>query len=111
MKQVLSGQDEWLRRTMQGKVALVKERFSTPLWWGSVGTTALFLPFVVADSPPPAAWAPPLRYVVAGAVTALFAGLVNDSGIVMTSVGCLPCIAGAALSHRRVRRRSEPRYG
>lgn len=111
MKQVLSGQDEWLRRTMQGKVALVKERFSTPLWWGSVGTTALFLPFVVADSPPPAAWAPPLRYVVAGAMTALFAGLVNDSGIVMTSVGCLPCIAGAALSHRRVRRRSEPRYG
>lgn len=45
-----------------------------------------------------------MRYVVAGAIAALFAGLVNDSGIVMTAMGCLPCIAGAALIHRRVPR-------
>lgn len=103
-KQVLNGQCEWLRRTMDGKVRLVKGRFSTPLWWGATGATALFVPFVAADSPPPTPEAPPMRYVVAGAIAALFAGLVNDSGIVMTAMGCLPCIAGAALIHRRVPR-------
>ena len=34
-------------------------------------------------------------------VVAVFAGLVNDSGLVMTAMGCVPVIAGAALLHAR----------
>ncbi|MBD3174253.1 MAG: hypothetical protein GF320_03665 [Armatimonadia bacterium] len=102
--QVLSGHTEWLAETIGDKIVLVRRRFSTPLWWGSVGAAGLFLPFVWADTPRPSPWAPPLRYTLAGGVVSLFAGLVNDSGIVMTAMGCLPCLAAAALIHRRVAR-------
>lgn len=101
LKGVLEGDREWMGRTLHGKIELVRDRFRHRLWWGAVGTALLFVPWVWADRPRPMSGLPPLAYIVAAVATACFAGLVNDSGIVMTAMGCLPCIAAAALIHER----------
>ncbi len=95
----LFGDDrEFAVRTLQGKVRLVSGRFTTRLWWASLGTTLLFAPWVWAGAArnrrPDA---PPLSHILAGMLISIFAGLVNDSGSVMTAMGFIPCAAAAAL--------------
>jgi len=100
LKDVLGGNWEWLGRTLKGKVDLVKDRFSNRLWWVPTGAAGLLLPWVWADGDH-SEHGPPIAYILAGGITSVFAGLVNDSGLVMTAMGCLPCIAAAAYIHQR----------
>ena len=100
LRDVLGGNWEWLWRTLKGKVDLMKDRFTNHMWWGPTGAAGMLLPWVWADGDR-SEQGPPIAYILAGGLTSVFAGVVNDSGLVMTAMGCLPCIAAAAYIHQR----------
>ncbi len=95
LKDVLDGNSEWVRRTIEGRFRLMRERFSYPLWWGPIGAAGLLVPWAAVG--PEAEDAPPLAYIAAGLATAVFAGLTDDSGNVMVAMGCVPLVAAVLL--------------
>lgn len=95
LKDVLDGQSDWVRRTMEGRFRLLWERFHYALWWGPIGTAGVLVPW--ASTASLSSDAPPLAYVAAGLAAAVFAGITDDSGNVMTAMGCVPCIAAVLL--------------
>lgn len=96
LKDLLSGNQEWFRRTMSGRISLSRQRFSYALWWGPIGAAGMLVPWALTA--PTSREAPPVAYALAGLATAIFAGATDDSGNVMTAMGCVPCIAAMLLA-------------